>query len=111
MPPLPDQHALAVPGLTVVALFLFTRERIPLETSSLLVLALLAAGLEWFPYHYDSQTLHAPDFFYGFGHPALVAVCGLMIVGHGLVRTAVHWSRSDVCRPRHSYWLSCSGPI
>ena len=87
MPPLPDQHALAVLGLTVVALFLFTRERIPLETSSLLVLALLAAGFEWFPYQYDSQTLHAPDFFYGFGHPALVAVCGLMIVGHGLVRT------------------------
>ena len=49
MPPLPDQHALAVLGLTVVALFLFTRERIPLETSSLLVLALLAAGFEWFP--------------------------------------------------------------
>ena len=41
MPPLPDQHALTVLALTVVALFLFTRERIPLEPSSLTVLVLL----------------------------------------------------------------------
>ena len=87
MPPLPDQHALAVLVLTVVALFLFTRERIPLETSCLVVLVLLTIGFEWFPYHDGTQTLHTVDFFSGFGHEALVAVCGLMIVGHGLVRT------------------------
>ncbi len=87
MPPLPDQHALAVLLLTVVALFLFTRERVPLETSSLVVLVLLTLGFEWFPYHDGTQTLHTVDFFSGFGHEALVAVCGLMIVGHGLVRT------------------------
>jgi di/tricarboxylate transporter len=87
MPPLPDQHALAVLALTVVALFLFTRERIPLETSSLVVLVLLTIGFEWFPYNDGIQTLHTVDFFSGFGHEALVAVCGLMIVGHGLVRT------------------------
>ena len=87
MPPLPDQHALAVLALTVVALFLFTRERIPLETSGLIVLVLLTIGFEWFPYHDGTQMLHTVDFFSGFGHEALVAVCGLMIVGHGLVRT------------------------
>ena len=87
MPPLPDQHALAVLALTVIALFLFTREKIPLETSSLVVLVLLTVGFELFPYHNGTQTLHAIDFFTGFGHEALVAVCGLMIVGHGLVRT------------------------
>ncbi len=87
MPPLPDQHALAVLVLTVVALFLFTRERIPLETSCLVVLVLLTIGFEWFPYNDGTQTLHTVDFFSGFGHEALVAVCGLMIVGHGLVRT------------------------
>jgi di/tricarboxylate transporter len=87
MPPLPDQHALAVLVLTVVALFLFTRERIPLETSSLVVLVLLTIGFEWFPYQGASGPLHTVDFFSGFGHEALVAVCGLMIVGHGLVRT------------------------
>ncbi len=87
MPPLPSEHALAVLALTVVALFLFTREKIPLETSSLGVLVLLTVGFELFPYHYGAQTLHAIEFFTGFGHEALVAVCGLMIVGHGLVRT------------------------
>jgi len=87
MPPLPDDHALAVLALTAVALFLFTRERIPLETSSLIVLVLLTVGFEWFPYQDAAGRLHTVDFFSGFGHEALVAVCGLMIVGHGLVRT------------------------
>ena len=87
MPPLPNEHALAVLVLTVVALFLFTRERIPLETSSLGVLVLLTVGFELFPYHAGTQTLHAIEFFTGFGHEALVAVCSLMVVGHGLVRT------------------------
>ncbi|MGB5199001.1 MAG: SLC13 family permease [Sedimenticolaceae bacterium] len=80
-------HALAVLLLTVVALLLFTRERIPLETSSLLVLVLLAVGFELFPFQYDGATLHATAFFSGFGHEALVAVCALMIAGQGLVRT------------------------
>ncbi len=87
MPPLPEPHALALLALTLVALFLFTRERIPLETSSLVVLVLLTVGFELFPYHDESGTLHPVDFFSGFGHEALVAVCGLMIIGHGLVRT------------------------
>ena len=80
-------HALAVLLLTVLALLLFTRERIPLETSSLLVLVLLAVGFELFPFQYDGATLHATAFFSGFGHEALVAVCALMIAGQGLVRT------------------------
>jgi di/tricarboxylate transporter len=87
LPPAPDFHGLAVLGLIVVALYLFTRERIPLETSSLAVLVLLAAGFELFPYSHDGEPLHAVDFFRGFGHEALVAVCALMIAGHGLVRT------------------------
>lgn len=86
-PALPDPHAIAVMLLTVGALFLFTRERIPLETSSLAVLALLAAGFELFPMPEGGAQLHADDFFHGFGHEALVAVCALMIAGQGLVRT------------------------
>lgn len=87
MPALPDPHAQAVLALTFVALFLFTRERIPLETSSLVVLVLLTCGFEWFPYDDGTGLVRATDFFSGFGHEALVAVCGLMVVGHGLVRT------------------------
>ena len=87
LPPAPDIHGLAVLGLIVIALYLFTRERIPMETSSLAVLVLLAAGFELFPYTHDGELLHAVDFFRGFGHEALVAVCALMIAGQGLVRT------------------------
>lgn len=92
LPPLPDPHALGVLLLVVVALALFTRERIPLETSSLAVLVLLILGFEAFPYHVqdgaqDGAKLHAVDFFAGFGHEALIAVCALMIAGQGLVRT------------------------
>ena len=83
----PNNHALAVLLLTAVALLLFTRERIALETSSLFVLVVLTLGFELFPFERDGQVLHATDFFLGFGHEALVAVCALMIAGQGLVRT------------------------
>jgi di/tricarboxylate transporter len=86
-PPLPDTHAVAALLLTIVALFLFTRQRIPLESSSLFVVVVLAIGFELFPYSINGQILHAVDFFTGFGHEALVAVCALMICGQGLVRT------------------------
>ncbi|MEW8507938.1 MAG: SLC13 family permease [Candidatus Thiodiazotropha sp.] len=80
-------HTLAVLTLTVVALILFSREKIPLETSSLSVLILLAVGFELFPYRGAAGEIGAIDFFRGFGHEALVAVCALMVAGHGLVRS------------------------
>ncbi|MFV0438284.1 MAG: SLC13 family permease [Desulfopila sp.] len=87
LPAPPNVHAVAVLLLTVIALVLFTRERIPLETSSLSVLALLAVGFELFPFVGERGPLHAVDFFSGFGHEALVAVCALMIAGQGIIRT------------------------
>ena len=83
----PNVHASAVLLLTLLALFLFTRETIPLESSSFLVLIVLAVGFEIFPFQVDGRVLHAVDFFQGFGHEALVAVCALMIAGQGIVRT------------------------
>ena len=83
LPPPPNTHALAVLILAVVALVLFTREKIPLESSSFLVLIGLAVGFEVFPFQVDGGVLHAVDFFRGFGHEALVAVCTLMIAGQG----------------------------
>jgi len=85
---LPNPHALAVLLLVVFALVLFSRDRIPLETSSLVVLAALAVGFELFPYvGPGGVTLDSVDFFRGFGHQALVAVCALMILGQGLIRS------------------------
>jgi len=86
-PAAPEPHALAVLVLTVVALYLFSRERLPLETSSLLVIAVLALGFQLFPFQRQGLLVQPVDFFRGFGHEALVAVCALMVVGHGLVRT------------------------
>lgn len=83
----PNPHALAVLALALLALLLFTREKLPLETSSLLILASLALGFELFPFQVDGKILRAVDFFQGFGHEALVAVCALMIAGQGIVRT------------------------
>lgn len=85
---LPNYHALSVLLLVVFALFLFSRDRIPLETSSLVVLAALAVGFQLFPYTGpDGRTLSPTDFYLGFGHQALVAVCALMILGQGLIRS------------------------
>lgn len=83
----PNSHAVFVLVLTVIALVLFSREKIPLESSSFLILVALIVGFEVFPYHEGETTIHAIDFFSGFGNEALVAVCALMIAGQGVLRT------------------------
>jgi len=86
-PHVPNMHALAVMAVIVLALILFTREKIPIESSSLMILVSLTVGFELFPFNSEGDVLHAEDFFRGFGHEALVAVCALMVAGQGLVRT------------------------
>ncbi len=84
----PDAHGIAVLLLTVIALYLFTRDNIPLESSSLAILILLVAGFQLFPYTKDGEVaLDAVDFFAGFGNEALVAICALMMVGKALETT------------------------
>jgi len=83
-----DAHGVAVLLLTVVALFLFTRDRIPLESSSLAILILLVAGFTLFPYERGGERLLSPtDFFAGFGNEALIAISALMMVGKALETT------------------------
>ena len=82
-PSVPNAHALAVLLLMVLTLYLFTREKYPLEITSLALLALLAVGFSVFPYEHVEPT----SFFYGLGHEALVAVCALMVIGQGMVVT------------------------
>jgi len=83
----PDAHGIAVLLLTAVALFLFTRDQIPLETSSLAVLTVLVVGFQLFPYDKPGVSLTAADFFSGFGNEALVAICALLMVGQALEST------------------------
>jgi len=83
----PQFHAFAVMLLVVVALILFAIDRIPLASSSLLILVLLVLLFELFPYSGKYGPLRSSDLFLGFGHQALIAVCSLMIAGQALVRT------------------------
>ncbi|OKY25145.1 MULTISPECIES: SLC13 family permease [Thalassotalea] len=87
MPDIPNNHALAMLVLTVIALYFFRREDIPLETSSLAVLVMLCMIFTVFPFDINGQQLEPSSLFFGFGHEALVTVCALMIIGHALVRT------------------------
>lgn len=81
-------HAVAVMVLIITALWMFTRESIPFETTSLLVITALVVGFQVFPFtSEDGERLKPSDFLLGFGHKALVAVSGLMIIGEGLIRT------------------------
>ena len=52
LPGLPTPHAIGILVMTVIALVLFSREKIPLETSSLLVLSALTLLFELFPFSY-----------------------------------------------------------
>ena len=84
----PDAHGIAVLILTVIALYLFTRDQIPLESSSLAILIILVLGFTVFPYEPATGARLGPvDFFAGFGNEALVTVCALMIVGKALETT------------------------
>ena len=82
-----EPHAIATLVLAGVAFALFARERVPIETTSLGVLVLLTAGFHLFPYSRAGVRVAPTDFFLGFGHEALVAICALMILGRGLVVT------------------------
>ena len=83
----PDAHGIAVLLLTAVALVLFTRDQIPIETSSLGVLTVLVLGFHLFPYDSGSVSLGPAEFFSGFGNEALIAIGALLMVGKALETT------------------------
>ena len=66
---------------------LFIWDRLPIATVSLGVLVALPLGFVLFPLQLDDGALDPLRFFAGFGNPALIAICALMIVGHALVIT------------------------
>lgn len=74
-------------GLTVLAFFLFARSDVPLQTTSLLVLASLTLGFYLFPYQRAGAVVSPTSFYLGFGHEALITISALMILGRGLVVT------------------------
>jgi di/tricarboxylate transporter len=73
------------PAMT--ALYLFTRDRLPLESSSLAVIIALIAGFQLFPYEVDGVPVDPAQFLLGFGNEALVAICSLIVIGKALETT------------------------
>ena len=70
-------------GLTLGALALFSRERIPLEYSCLGILITLVLVFELFP-HAGEEALRGATFLRGFGNEALVTICLLLILAKGI---------------------------
>ena len=82
-PDLPDLHALAMLVITAVALVLFSIERLQLALTSLSLLTIISLIFALLPYPGVTPMM----FFQGLAHEALIAVCALMTLGQGLVRT------------------------
>lgn len=76
-------HGIAAIVITVGALIMFSRERIPLEYSCLCVLAVLVIGFELFPYA-GNNALRGAIFLQGFGNEALVTICLLLMLAKGV---------------------------
>lgn len=87
MPGIPSYHALAAMLITVAMFAGFIRGRMSIEIVSLLTIAVIAVGLYFFPLEDTSATDGLALAFGGFGHPALITICALMILGRGLVVT------------------------
>ena len=89
--------ALAVPGLsghgvvllafTAAVFAVFIWDRFPIASVCLVILVALPLFFLVFPYQTPQGPLEPFSVFAGFGHPALLAICALMILGHALVLT------------------------
>jgi di/tricarboxylate transporter len=79
-----EPHAIAALLTTLGALILFTRERIPLEYSCLVILCVLVIGFEAVPFERSGQSVGAVEFLSGFGNEALITICLLLMLGKGV---------------------------
>ena len=80
-----NPHSAWVIGLIVLALVLFTVDRIRLQATALFTLVLLLVSFVLFPFHYpDGTSLEIRALFSVFSNQALIAVCALMILGKGV---------------------------
>jgi len=73
--------------VTVFALYLFTRDRLPLEASGLTILTILVVFFELVPYQPAVDSINAERLLSGFGNEALITVCALLVIGKGMETT------------------------
>jgi di/tricarboxylate transporter len=111
----PDAHAVAVMLLAGVAIYLFSRPGISLESSGLAVLTALVVLFQLFPDPESFGRVGPEDFLAGFGNPALITIIALLVCSKALdVTGALHtvaralgtlWGKS----PRGGLLLSMFG--
>jgi di/tricarboxylate transporter len=77
-------HAFVAIALALFAIFLYTREKIALEASSLLILCIVLVWFELYPIEYEGERVRAGEFLSGFGNEALIAIMALMILARGV---------------------------
>jgi di/tricarboxylate transporter len=82
-----DPHGVAVLVLAAAAFVSFAVGRVQLETTSIVIIAVLVLGFFLFPYRRDGVPVTPADFLLGFGHQALVTICALMVLGKALATT------------------------
>ncbi len=84
-------HMALAYGVILVALVLYMRERVPMELTSLGVVAAFMILFHLFPVAGSdgANRLDATRLLEGFANPALVTVLALLIIGEGLVRTGI----------------------
>lgn len=84
---MPGAHAVATMLITIAVFWLYTRPWIRMEIVSLLLLSALLLVFYLFPFIGKSGPITETEVLQSFGHPALVAICSLMILGRGLTMT------------------------
>jgi di/tricarboxylate transporter len=84
---MPSPHAILLIAVTIAVFWLYTRPWIRLELTSLLLLVTLLVIFYAFPFNGAAERLTEVEIFQAFGHPALVAICSLMILARGLTMT------------------------
>ena len=82
-----NPHGLAMLLFAIVVFAVFIWDRWPIATVSLAVLAAIPLGFVLSPYTSADGPVDPARFFAGLGHPALVAICALMVLGQALVIT------------------------
>ncbi len=81
-------HGLAMLLFAAAVFAIFIIDRFPIATVCLGIMTVLPVGFALFPLQADGNEVVDPLRFYaGFGHPALVAICALMVLGQGIVAT------------------------
>lgn len=98
---IPSLHAAAALALTIMVFYSFARGRARVEIISLQTIGIIALGLYFFPFPNTAPKDGLALAFEGFGHPALITICALMIMGRGLVVTG---ALDPAARALRSVW-------